>query len=348
MTRTELKRLINIQKAGGASLEEAQRTIEILARQNGSFPSEAALAEVALIYAKVGRNLSQELADLLELKTGYFSIADCYKDLNTNSTLDKNTIRVVMHRWLKAGVVEKHPKKDGVYRRPEIEAPPIEWEDADISGTVDIAFPFELEKWVKIYPRNIICVAGAPNAGKTAMMLNMIKLNQDKFPISYFSNEMGAEELKLRLGKFKDVTWKFEARERSSNYADVIRPDSLNIIDYLEILADFYSVAGELKAIWEKLNKGIAIVALQKKRSYMEKGKLHEVDLGRGAEFGLEKPRLYLSMDNGKLKIVKAKNWVQGGVNPNNLTWRFSLREGTSFTNIQLIEGFIEDQEDLF
>ena len=70
------------------------------------------------------------------------------------------------------------------------------------------------------------------------------------------------------------------------------------------------------------MKNGIAIVALQKKRG---------VELGRGAEFSLEKPRLYLSMENGEIKIVKAKNWRRKDVNPNGMVSKFKIVNGCDF-----------------
>jgi hypothetical protein len=54
--------------------------------------------------------------------------------------------------------------------------------------------------------------------------------------------------------------------------------------------------------------------------------------MGRGGTFGLEKPRLYLSLNtdypNGQiLRIVKAKNWAHS-VNPNNMIKRFKIVKG--------------------
>ena len=136
---------------------------------------------------------------------------------------------------------------------------------------------------------------------------------------------MGPEEMKLRLLKFDDLRlrdWKFHPRERSSNFADAIVPDSINIIDYLEVNKDFYEVGGEIKGIFDRLNKGVAIIAIQKKTG---------ADTGRGGEFTLEKPRLYLAIDSGTIKIVKGKNWANNEINPNGLTWTFKLVGGAKF-----------------
>jgi hypothetical protein len=137
---------------------------------------------------------------------------------------------------------------------------------------------------------------------------------------------MGPEELKLRITKFPDFNktfWrKFKPRERASNFADAISPNSVNIIDYFEISDNFYAIGGELRAIHDKLKDGIAIIAIQKKGT---------ADLGRGAEFSLEKPRLYLTMNPGELKIVKGKNWAQPGRNPNGMVFKFKLINGAEF-----------------
>ena len=57
-------------------------------------------------------------------------------------------------------------------------------------------------------------------------------------------------------------------------------------------------------------------------------------ELGRGAEFSLERARLYLSLDNGRLKIVKAKNW-RTELNPNGMLYTFKLTDGCKFIQIE-------------
>jgi hypothetical protein len=186
-----------------------------------------------------------------------------------------------------------------------------------------------LEKWVNIYPHNVIVVAGTANAGKTAFMLNTVKLNMDFHRIEYFSSEMGAEEMKLRLSKFEPEvslkSWKFFPRDRASNFADAISPDAINIIDYLEITKEFSEVGGMIKDIHDRLGRGIAIIAIQKNKGS---------DTGRGGDFTLEKPRLAISMEHGILKIIKAKNWVDSAINPNGWHWKFSLVGGAKFSDL--------------
>ena len=257
--------------------------------------------------------------------SGWFDIKALDSELDIGSKQGKSARRVILHRLCAERIIQKHPIRNGVYRLIEDTAPLIEWEEADVGNVVDVKFPFGLEKLVKIYPKNIIVIAGSFNAGKTAFCLNFIQLNMDKFPIVYYSSEMGAEEMKVRLSRFSIDNWKFEARERSSNFTDVIQPDKINIIDYLEITDNFYMVGAELMGIFNRLKKGIAIVALQKKRG---------AEMGRGSDFSAEKPRLYLTMDNSELKIVKAKNWAIEGKNPNGRKFTFQLVKGCQFLNI--------------
>ncbi len=182
-----------------------------------------------------------------------------------------------------------------------------------------------MKYYFNTYPGNIIVVAGSPDSGKTAFLLNVIKLNQYDFSIYYQSSEMGRDELQNRLLNFDGIgldDWNFTAEERSSNFADVIRPNCINIIDYMELSGDFYMVAEYLRQIHDKLDGGIAIVALQKDPKAPQ---------GRGGTFGLEKPRLYLNMDSGKTVIKKAKNWTHPEQNPNGLTLNYKIVGGCKF-----------------
>ena len=276
--------------------------------------------------------LTPLIKEWINQTTGWFTYKDLDKDLDIESSEGKTLRRVVLKSLCDAGIVIRAPKQNGVFRLVQEEAPLIPWQTADATKIVALKFPFGLEEWASIYPKNIIVLAGSFNAGKTAFCLDFIRLNQhrvelaDLLPIEYFSSEMGAEEMKLRLSKFSDSDWAFNARERSTNFADVVKPDKINIIDYLEVTTDFYLVAEEISAIFNKLHKGIALITVQKKRG---------AELGRGAEFSAEKPRLYLSIENGLLTIVKAKNWAREGENPNGKKFSFSLLGGAKFTNIE-------------
>jgi hypothetical protein len=271
-----------------------------------------------------GKPLSGRIEDWLKISTGWCSYDDIDRDLNL-SHAEKNNRRLIIKRFKDIGIVEANPKNDKLIRYVNTNVRKIDFKLATKRTPLNIKFPFEIEKYFNIYSGNIVVVAGAPDAGKTGWILNLIRLNQEKYAIFYQCSEMEKEELASRLMNFEGIeleNWTFEAERRSRDFADVIRPDCINIIDYLEVSSDFYEVADTLKAIHEKLESGIAIVALQKKIG---------ASLGRGAEFSLEKPRLYLSMDAGKTTIVKAKNWVKPDYNPNGLIIKYKIVGGCKF-----------------
>jgi len=329
MNAAYIRKLANSLKNQTISIEDAYVVVETLSRRDGYNPEEAK-AQVELAYIETGnKSLSLIVNEWVHQTTGWFTTRDLDTELNLGPS-NKNNRRYILHQLISKNIIETHPTKQGIYRLIKNNANELDWRNADISGTIPIVWPFDLHDYTVMYPKNIVILAGSSNAGKTAFLLNTIKLNMANFKVHYFSSEMGPEELKLRLSKFDDVTeddWKFSAQERSSKFADVITPDDINIIDYIEMGAgEFYLIGDEIRAIFDKLGKGIAVIALQKKKG---------AELGRGAEFSLEKPRLYLSMDSAKLKIVKAKNWAIEDQNPNSMAWRFKLLQGCKFVNIE-------------
>jgi hypothetical protein len=282
-------------------------------------------------------NFSRQIAEFVEKSHGWFYTESIYKAFSLTIKKDKDNTRQALHRLVVKGLLIPHPKDDGKFRKVENELLEMNFNTANPNAEFPVLWPFGLEEYVKLMPKSIVVVAGSPNAGKTAFLLNVVAKNQGKQHIVYFNSEMAVEEMKLRLDLFDDMGegWCFQAFERSGNFADVIFPDSLNIIDFMEINDEFYKIAGELAAIHDKLKKGIAIIAIQKNPPKKDmKGKTVSTDMGRGGAFGLEKPRLYLAMDAGTLKIVKAKIWKDPKINPNNKEFHFKLVNGSKFVNV--------------
>ena len=274
---------------------------------------------------KKGKSLTQEIRDWLSVTWGNISVTNFYLAQQIVTSKEKAKCRVVFSRMVKEGLIERIPEKDGWYRRIDNNYERMEFIKAETEA-VDLKLLFGIEKFVEIMPGNIILISGEQNAGKTAFLLNIIRQNMNKHEIYYFNSEMGAPELMKRLLKFDDIClneWKFEAYERTENFADVIKPGKgkINIIDFLEMHDNFYEVGGKLTAIHKKLDGAIAIVALQKNPN---------TDVGLGVYRSLEKPRLALAMSPGKLKIVKAKNW-KSPENPNGKEINFKIVQGCKF-----------------
>ena len=271
--------------------------------------------------------IAKKVRGYADVTSGAFGITSIFRELHFVTNSEKSAVRVALHRLVKDGFLARDGKKDGIYRKIEHECDEIDWKDAP-TDPMNIYLPMDLHNLVNIYPGNVIVVAGRSNAGKTAWMFDAAKGNQDRYPVHYFTSEMGGTETRVRLMKHEGATgaltaddWKFKLYERSSNFADVMRKDCINIIDYLEVGDEFYKVGSIIKDIWDKLGLGLAFIALQKNAG---------AELGRGGAFGTEKPRLYLSVDDGIIKIVKAKNW-KGGQNPNGMVRRFNLVGGWKF-----------------
>jgi hypothetical protein len=240
--------------------------------------------------------------------------------------------RQALVRLVKQGELERG-SRDGEFRVVEGDMHEMDYKAPQDLSHTNLQWPLDIHQHATVYPGNIVIIAGSSNVGKTGMMLDIIHRNMNKHEIHYFNSEMGTIELQKRLLAFTDVRiddWKFNAYERSGNFADVIRPGRgiVNIIDYLEVTEDFFRVGGLIRAVHEKLDGAIAIINMQKKDG--------AGDLARGAEFTLEKARLYISMYRDGLenvcRLVKVKNWGENVEhNPNGLQCRFKLAAGHKF-----------------
>lgn len=229
-----------------------------------------------------------------------------------------------LEKLVELGYLERVGKRRGWYRLRESICEPMNYKEAD-DTPVDIWLPLRLSEQVQIHPGNLIIIAGSPNSGKTAFMLNIAKENDNRgWDVHYFTSEMDEGELSLRLKLFPDRTldmWKFSAYKRQGDFADVIRfgERKLNIIDFLEVHDEFYIIARKLKEIHDRLNGAVAVVGLQKNPGS---------DTGLGGWRSMEVTRLALALEYGKCKITKAKNWVDPERNPNGLETTFKLVAG--------------------
>jgi len=249
-------------------------------------------------------------------------------ELEITTKAEKDVRRQTIASMKKLGQIEPIKELVGVYRIVDGMVTNINWQSADPSKILALKFPFGLEKYFIVCPKNIGIIAGEKDAGKTAFLLNLARLNQDNFNIVYFSSEMGELELRRRLEQFEKAglislkDWKCEFVERNENFADVIRPDWINLVDFLEVYDDYFKMGGYINQIYRKIDTGAAFIAIQKNKGS---------EWGLGKERGLEKARFYLTMGDGKLKIKSAKNWTQENVNPVGKELGYKLVKGCKF-----------------
>jgi hypothetical protein len=251
---------------------------------------------------------------------GDFSVNDIYKELKLYDQDEMRVCNETLEEMLKTGDVQRIGSRRGWYRRVDKRVQVIDWRNAE-TREFPLRMPFKLHHQVKIFPKSIIAISGEKNVGKTAVCLNLVKLNQNRgYQVDYYSSEMLGPEFKVRLEAFDDVpidAWKFRAIHRTQDFADVINPDAINIIDFLEIYDQFWKIGKYITEIFNKLKNGVAIVCVQKSG-----GSEH----GRGGSFLIEKPRLTLNLsrrfneygdlDGATLKCTNAK-FPRDPYNPN-------------------------------
>jgi len=251
-------------------------------------------------------------------------------EIGVYQSSDKNHRWKIVKKMIEEGLVEGHGHG---YRVVMNGLTKIDWRSADESQIIDIKLPFDIHNLVNLMPKNIVAIGGEKEAGKTALLLNIVRMNMDKYNIHYYSSEMGALEFKTRLKSFEHHNiiplsdWKFEAYERAFDFHDAVakHPDDIHMIDFLEIHKDFYEVAGLIFHIWDKLGKGVAFIALQKNPG---------ASLPRGGTGAFEKARLGLLLDRNKITVEIGKNWKDPTVNPRGKAWTFQLVGGCKFCNI--------------
>ncbi len=305
---------------------ETQQIIEKLivscyGKQDKKLANEKIESAIKRVNSKK-KSFADEVREYIMSSNGIFLSSDVTNCLQLSSRQERKNLSNVLNRFCDEELIEKYGTKNGTWRIVDNVCEDIDFLSAP-EESIDIKWPFAIEEHVKTLPKNIIVVAGEPNAGKTAFLLNVVKMNMHKHDINYFSSEMGAIEMRERLNKFNMPLeqWKFTPKERVSDFGDVIKPNSINIVDFLEVYEDFYRIGGMIKELFDKLDKGIAIIAIQKNKGN---------EYGLGGMRGLEKARLYLAMEQGRMKIVKAKNWATYE-NPNNLVIDFKLIQGCQF-----------------
>jgi hypothetical protein len=274
------------------------------------------------------RNLTQDIRDWISATSGNFSATFLYGEQQCATSEEKAKVRMILTRLVREGVLERNPDKAGHYRIIDNDCEAEDWQNA-CTDTVKLWLPFELDTMIEIPPGSVILFAGAQDAGKSAIMMNIARYNMHSWKTHYFSSELNSSSFKSRVSKFPDITpdmWKIGFYPRTSNFADVLKTGlgNLNLIDYLEIHDQFYLVSKHLAEIHRRLDGAIAIIALQKDPKAL---------YGRGGSFTQEKPILSVSIDRGVATISKFKGEWQGS-NPNGKQYRFKIVDGCRLVKV--------------
>ena len=236
--------------------------------------------------------------------------------------------------------VGKLEKLNRIYRYINKDKDTIDWQNSDINKTLNINFPkgrdgtkFGFDGYVCISPGDIIVIAGVSNMGKTTFAQNFLWENMDNYSCVLMGNEYTPVKFKRRISRMawnnplgEDGKPKFELIRRLENWADIVEPDKITIIDWIALPAnELYNIGHVIQRIQSKVGNGIALIVLQKDEAS---------PLGRGRAFSEELSSLYLTIDKKRMTVRKAKEWF--GHDPNREVYGFDITGGgTEFRNIR-------------
>lgn len=273
----------------------------------------------------MGKRTQYDIEEWIKNTTGDFHLKDILTQLDLGIE-DYGRLREAVSTACKRGIAKSLGRRDGWYRAIDKEYDILNFKGKNPSGYFDIEYPFGLEEYVKTPRRSVAVVGGSVDAGKSAFAHNLIALNYGKYKIILFDSENSDAEIEERLSKHKGyMDWPDDlVRSRSDDYEDVIEPDALNIIDYLEAPENLWEIRRPLRRIRDKLGQGIAVIMLQKPEGR---------DLPYGKDWAKQLARVVLAMEGGMIKILKGKSWAQKDVNPVGLRWSFKLVGGEKFVN---------------
>ena len=247
---------------------------------------------------------------------------------------EDNKLRGIIFELCKAGVCESIGRRDGYYRPVQDGVEPIDFGKLR-PRDFPVILPFDLRKYVFIYPDTTIIYAGSKGSGKSGLIYRTIKLNWGKVNLKLLSNMEGGREQMYDRFKAMDIDLAMAPKfiySVNGHFHDYIKDkDTLYLIDYIDAPEgdDFYLIGAQIKKIDHKLQglNSVAVIALQKPSMR---------DTAFGGEQTLKVASLYIAMDSKKLKIVDAKVPADKKMHPKNMQWTFDyFDDGTRFDNIQ-------------
>ncbi len=246
-------------------------------------------------------------------------------------------LRNIMKRCKEKGIAYPVSGKDGWWRPADTSLEEIQWWDSNEIKEDNLLLPLGLNNYCIIPRPALIIIAGKYNAGKSAFCLNTVALNRDHSEwlgkLDFYVSE-GAEMMKPKFAKLGITDAPaFRTYHRTENFADVIQPDNLSVIDYLRVdMEQAYAVTSKLFEIFNKLKTGIAVVAMQKPPGSRK--------LAFGGASTAFEPALYLGMDsNGsntgwigfeKIKLPK----LYGGDDPYHVKIEYRIKGGVEFYDV--------------
>lgn len=239
-------------------------------------------------------------------------------------------LREYCKRLVEERIAVRIDGRDGYFRPTDTSYEDIIFNGQDVKEA-NFILPMNMHDYAYVFDPALILVAGDWNKGKTAYCFDIAHLNADKYPTILYVSE-GAELMKLRVKNkygFIPHPMPFKMRRKIRNFADIIEPGNLTIIDYLRPdMEKSFTVANELASIQENLTSGIAVVAMQKHIGD---------DVAYGGQPTQWEPTLSIAIGNGYAKFTKIKVPKIFDPDPYKVKFKFKIRKGVNFTDVERI-----------
>jgi len=325
---------------GGMPTEEVQQYLMFIgANCRPPFPEKEIYTKIqsAIKRAEVDiKGLTESVREIIAQQEGIITVTNVLQGAtNRNDAKERKKIRTVMCRMEKEGLIKKTGRVGGEYRIISKEHEVQDWKNASIES-VDMVLPLGIHEAVRIVPGSIIMFSGVTNTGKTAIGMNIARLNCNTMgKVTYLTSEIEQDEFKGRVEQYCQNNndsidrWNVEliAKFTPNSLPDLINPEGLNIIDYLEPPAgDFTQIGPLITDIHHALKGGIAVICIQKKKGD---------EYGAGGQFIRNKAHLFCTLDVVRypeccLKITKCKAPKYGYKNPVNseIPYNIDVKDG--------------------
>lgn len=235
--------------------------------------------------------LTERAKDWVASCTGEFSAVALARDLGIQEADDRDT---VLSDLCALKLCEPSGKKHGLYVPIHTEVENVDWLNAK-EEYEPLFLPLNLHKVAGVTQKSVVVIAGETNTGKSYMSLLIAHLNLRQNGGSYdyihfLNSETTPSAIRANARRIDQnvATWRgLDVKQRTEDFHHVVKPDALNIIDYLQIEEDFFLVGKKIKQIWDALTTGICVMFIQKNKG---------AALGIGGNFTTHKPALVISL----------------------------------------------------
>jgi hypothetical protein len=182
----------------------------------------------------------------LENSTGEFNLRDILAYYEIREVAEKDIVMKLLGIAERNGFITEAGRANNQYRLVDRSDHEMHLYDGVKKLPSPIWLPFGLHLIARIYSHNTILVAGEKDAGKSCFALNTAYGNRNMWPherVNYVDSEQHEDELENRLDLFPASEGYLPAEWRKirfltkggAHFEDRIRPNALNIIDYLQV-----------------------------------------------------------------------------------------------------------------